>query len=165
MGSAASLLVLATFAPAPDSLAKYALFRAAMSAVGTWVFLPSLALTLIAGLLAIAATRAFHDAGWAWLKAATGIVIFAGGLHALAPIQDEAKRSADALAGNANPAQLDGISQGEQATLWVLMAIATANVVLGVWRPRLGRRRSATIETKRDARERAVPLDARLPPV
>jgi hypothetical protein len=137
MGSMGAMLVLMSFAPSPNSLATYALFRGAMAAIATWIFLPSLALTMIAGLLAIAVAPAFHEAGWAWLKAATGILIFAGGLHVLAPIQDEAKRSADALAGQADQTTLDGISSGEPATLWVLLVVSTANVVLGIWRPRL----------------------------
>jgi hypothetical protein len=75
---------------------------AAMSSIATWMFLPSLALTLIAGLLAIAVNRAFHNAGWAWAKLATSF-------------------------------------SAERNSLWVLLAVATANVVLGVWRPRLTR--------------------------
>jgi hypothetical protein len=165
MGAMASLLVLMSFAPPPGSLAEYALIRGAMATIATWVVLPSLVLTLIAGLLAIAATRAFHDAGWAWLKAASGIVIFAGGLHALAPVQEEARRSADALAGRLDPAALAGASQGEQATLWVMLAVSTANVVLGVWRPRLIRKRSRTVEKRRDVHEAKLAPDAgRLPP-
>ena len=139
MGAMACLLVLTSLSPPPSSLAGYALMRGAMAAIGKWIFLPSFVLTLIPGLLAIAANRAFHNAGWAWVKAATGILIFMGGLHALAPIQEEAERSAAALAGETDPATIDGPSAGEQATLWLLLAVSTANVVLGVWRPRLTR--------------------------
>ena len=139
MGSLASLLVLAALAPPPGSLAGYALIREAMAEIASWVVFPSLVLTLIPGLLAIAVTRAFHDAGWAWVKAATGLLIFAGGLHALAPIQEEARLSAEALAGHGDPAALAGVSSGEKVTMWILLAVSTANVVLGVWRPRLGR--------------------------
>jgi hypothetical protein len=142
MGSMASLLVLISHAPSPTSLAEYALMRSAMAAIATWIVLPSLVLTLIAGLLAIAVTRGFHNAGWAWVKAATGIVMFAGGLHALSPIQEEARLSADALAGRLDPATLAGTLEGERWTLWVLVAVSTANVVLGVWRPRLTRIRA-----------------------
>jgi hypothetical protein len=137
MGSLASLLVLENLAPPPSSLDGYALIRGAMAALATWVFLPSFVLTLIPGLLAIALTPAFHNAGWAWIKAATGILIFAGGLHALAPIQDEARLSAEAVAGRLDPATLAGASEGEAATMWVLLAVSTANIVLGVWRPRI----------------------------
>jgi len=139
MGSLAALLVLAKLAPPPDSLAGYALIRAVMADIGAWIVLPSIVVTLIPGLLAIAVTRAFHNAGWAWIKAATGLLIFAGGLHALAPIQDEARFSAEALAGKMDPATLSGISGGELVTLWLLLAVSTANVALGVWRPRIAR--------------------------
>jgi hypothetical protein len=138
MGALASLLVLASFTPPPSSLASYALFRGAMAAIATWVLLPSFALTLVPGLLAIGVNPAFHSAGWAWIKAATGILIFMGGLHAIAPIQDEARFSAEALAGRLDPATL-GVPEGETATIWVLLLVSTANVALGVWRPRIVR--------------------------
>jgi len=144
MGSMACLLVLMKLSPPPTSLVTYALMRGAMAEIAAWIVLPSLVLTLIAGLLAIAVTRAFHDAGWAWIKAATGILMFAGTLHALSPIQEEASRSASALAGRLDPSTLTGTLGAEQATLWVLLAVSTANVVLGIWRPRLTRLPSRT---------------------
>lgn len=139
MGAAAALLVLIGLAPPPSSLAGYALVRGAMAEIGRWIFLPSLVLTLIPGLLAIAVNRAFHNAGWAWVKAASGILIFMGGLHALAPIQEEAEHSAAALAGQADPATITGPDVQERLTLWMLLAVSTANVALGIWRPRLTR--------------------------
>ncbi len=71
MGAMAALLVLLGRTPSPTAIEGYALIRGAMGAVATWLFLPSLALTLLAGLLSIA-QRAFHNAGWAWAKLATG---------------------------------------------------------------------------------------------
>ena len=143
MGAMACLLVMLSFAPPPTSLATYAAMRGAMGAVATWIFFPSLGLTLIAGLLAIAVTRGFHGAGWAWLKAATGILVFESGfVGVLGPMQAEAERSARALAGQLDPATLTGALAAERNTLWVLLAIATVNVVLGIWRPRLMRVRT-----------------------
>ena len=140
MGAMASLIVLMTVAPPPTSLAGYALMRGAMAAIATWIFFPSLALTLIAGLLAIAINRGYHNAGWAWAKLATGVLIFEGGfVYVLGPIQEEAKRSASAVAGQMDPATLSGSYGAERGTLWVLLAVAMANVVLGIWRPRLTR--------------------------
>ena len=139
MGSAAALLMLARLAPAPEALAGYALIRGVMADIAAWIVLPSLVLTLAPGMLAIAVTRAFHNAGWAWLKAATGVIIFAGGLHALAPIQEEARLSAEALAGGQGSASLAGVTGGEIVTLWLLLLVSTANVALGIWRPRLSR--------------------------
>ncbi len=140
MGGLAALLVLETRTPAPAvSLADYALLRSIMAEIARWIVLPSLLLTLAPGLLAIGVTRAFHDARWARAKAATGVLVFAGGLHALAPVQEEARLAAEALAGRLDPANLSGVVPGETGTIWVLLAVSAANVVLGVWRPRLGR--------------------------
>jgi hypothetical protein len=138
MGAMACLIVLLGFLPKPTSLSEYALMTAAMSGVVTWVFFPSLALTLIAGLLAIAVNRAYHSAGWAWAKLATGILIFEWGFTAiLGPMQEEAELSARVLAGGADAAALATSLAAERTSLWVLLAVAAANVVLGIWRPRL----------------------------
>ena len=142
MGAMASLLILLQMAPPPTSLTEYALFRAAMGSIATWIFFPSLGLTLIAGLLAIAYNNAYINAGWAWAKAATGILIFESGfVGVLGPMQQEAERSAAALAGKADPGQLALSLAAEQNTLWILLAVATANVVLGIWRPRFSKLR------------------------
>jgi len=148
MGSIASLLVVISFSPPSTSLAGYALTRRAIADIATWVFFPSFALTLVAGMLAIAVNRAFHNAGWAWVKLATGILIFAGSFQVLGSIQEEAKRSASALAGRLD-AQTIAAPFGEQSALWVLLAVSTANVVLGVWRPRLTQIASHRIKAQR----------------
>ena len=151
MGSMACLLVLLAAAPPPSSLAGYALVRGAMGAIATWIFFPSLGLTLVAGLLAIGLHRGFHNAGWAWLKLATGILVFEGGfVGILGPMQEEAEQSALALAGTVDPATLAGSLAAERNTLWVLLAVATANVVLGVWRPRLVRSAAAPVAARAD---------------
>ncbi len=140
MGSIACLLVLIRFQPPPTALAEYAMMHREMADIGRWIFFPSLALTLLSGLLAIAVTHAFHNAGWAWVKLATGVLMFEGGLvDALGPIQAEAKRSADALAGSLDPAKITGSYGAEYSTLWMLLAISAVNVGLGIWRPRLTR--------------------------
>lgn len=140
MGAMGCLLVLLAFTPATTALPEYAVMRAAMSGIATWVFLPSMALTLIAGLLAIAINRAFHNAGWAWAKLATGILVFEWGLAAVqGPMQQEAELSARALAGEVGAASLGESLEAERNSLWVLLAVGAANVVLGVWRPRFTR--------------------------
>ncbi len=138
LGAMASLLVLLGASPPKTALAGYAAVRGAMAAISTWIFLPSLGLSLMAGLLAIVANRAFHSAGWAWLKLVSGVLLFEGGLQSIqGPMRDEAERSAAALAGHVDPATLATSLGTERAALWVLLAVATANVVLGIWRPRL----------------------------
>jgi hypothetical protein len=103
MGSIASLLVLISFSPPSTSPAGYALMRGAIAAIAKWVFFPSFALTLIAGMMAIAVNRAFHDAGWAWVKLATGILVFAGCFQVLGSMRDEATRSMVALRASWTP--------------------------------------------------------------
>lgn len=145
MGAMSSLLVLLSWAPPPTSLAEYALVRGAMGGIATWIFFPSLGLTLVAGLLAIAFNRAFHSAGWALAKLATGVLVFeAGFVGVLGPMQEEAEQAARALAGAVDPATLAASLDAERYTLWLLLALSTANVVLGVWRPRFTRRRGAS---------------------
>jgi hypothetical protein len=140
MGAMACLIVLLGFVPKPTSLSEYAMMTAAAGGIATWIFFPSLALTLIAGLLAIALNRAYHSAGWAWAKLATGILIFEWGFTAiLGPLQENAELGARALNGEVDPATLVTTLAAERTSLWVLLLVATANVVLGVWRPRLTR--------------------------
>ncbi len=138
IGSMASLLVLLSLAPPPDALAEYALIRGAMGSIATWIFFPSLGLTLIAGLIALGYSKAYHNAGWAWAKAISGILVFESGfVGILGPMQREAERSADALAGKIEPSTLAASLTAERNTLWILLAVATANVIFGIWRPRL----------------------------
>ena len=140
MGAMACLLVLLSFTPAPASLSEYALMRAAMGGIATCIFMPSLGLTLIAGLLAIGVNRAYHNAGWAWVKLFSGLLVFEWGLAAIqGPMQQEAELSARALAREVDPATLGASLVAERNSLWIMLAIATANVILGVWRPRLSR--------------------------
>ncbi len=137
MGAMAAFLV-AVFAPPPASLAGQAVLMGAMASIATWVFLPSLVVTLISGLLAMVASPGYMDAGWVWVKAATGILMFEGGFTAVAgPIQEAGRTSAAALASHLDPGTLARSFGAERNTLWVLLAVALANVALGVWRPRM----------------------------
>ncbi len=134
MGAMASLLVVIGFAPPPTASVGVAAVMVAMAQIATWIFMPSLAVTLISGLLALAVNPGYHDAGWVWVKAATGILIFeAGFVDVLGPMQAAAKTSVASL----DPAHLARTYAAERNTLWVLLAIGVANVALGVWRPRL----------------------------
>jgi len=140
MGAMACLLVLLSFTPAPASLSEYALIRAAMGGIATWIFLPSFGLTLVAGLLAMGINRAYQGAGWAWVKLASGLLVFEWGFAAIqGPMQQEAELSARALAHEVDPATLAASLGAEWNSLWVMLAIATVNVIFGIWRPRLTR--------------------------
>ena len=141
-GALAAQIVLLSRLPAPGSLAEYAALRGAMGALAEWILLPSLGITLVSGLLAMSMTHAFHNAGWAWLKLALGVSMFEGTLITVqGPAQKEAELSARAVAGDLNPAQLGQAMQAEWNSVWIVLAIAVVNVLLGVWRPRFQRRR------------------------
>ena len=133
MGGMAALLAVLVLTPATDGRAEWVPVIAALAKIAAWVVAPSMVVTVISGLLSMAANPAFYEAGWVWVKAATGILILEGGLHVLGPIQEEAKRGAAALAGGAS------LVTAEVNTMWVLLAVAAANVALGVWRPRFMR--------------------------
>jgi hypothetical protein len=141
IGAMAALLVMLSLTPAPRAPAAYAFMLDAMGGIATWVLFPAVAVTLISGLLAIAVNPVFHDAGWAWAKAASGLAIFEGGLVSLiGPLQAGAKMSGAVLAGQADPLVIAKAFGPERNTLWLLAAIAIANVAVGVWRPRFSRR-------------------------
>ncbi len=91
MGSMAAYLVLVATAPT-DSLEGYASVRRGIDFVCRWILVPSLLVTLVSGLLSIAFTEAYKNAGWAWFKAALGIIMFEG---TLLTIQASATRAAD----------------------------------------------------------------------
>ncbi len=140
MGSMACLFVLLNFVPPATSLAEYASFRGAMGSITTWILYPSLGVTLVSGLVAIAYSRSYHNAGWAWAKALSGILLFESSFVGLiGPMQREAERSAAALAGAADPTTLSTALAAERNTLWILLGVAAFNVAFGIWRPRLTR--------------------------
>ncbi len=143
MGSFAAWIVLVATAPR-DSVIAYAATRRDIAAIAEWLLVPSLALVLISGLLAIAATSAYKDAGWAWLKALLGISLFEGTLLTVgAGARRAAEISALAASGRGDAGQLHEILKSEWGTLWVLLGISLANILLAVWRPRLLRRNTA----------------------
>ena len=116
--------------------------RGAMGAIATWIFFPSLGLTLIAGLLAIGLNRGFHEAGWAWLKAATGILVFESGfVGVLGPDAGGGRAQRAGARGPARPGDARRIARaGAQHPVGAARRSRRLNVVLGIWRPRLTRR-------------------------
>ncbi len=138
-GSLAACIVLVATAPT-RSLIGYAAVRQGIAAVTQWLLVPSLALVLVSGLLALAITQAYHSAGWAWAKALLGIGMFEGTLLTIdASARKAAALSALAATGGGDPALLAEVIRTERGGLWFLLALSLANIVLAVWRPRFGR--------------------------
>lgn len=127
-GLAACLAVGMTASPV-----DFAASRLAIGAIARFVLLPSLIVVLVTGLLAMAVTRAYQDAGWAWLKALLGLSVFEATLLTIG----SSSRPAEILAATADSALLASLLQSERNTLWLLIVLSVANVVLAVWRPRL----------------------------
>ncbi len=139
LGSFAACLVLVATAP-KQPLVAYAAVRQSIAAITQWLLVPSLAIVLISGLLAIAANKAYVDAGWAWVKALLGVSMFEGTLLTVgASARHAAELSALAVSGQGDPAQLAQMLHTERGGLWILMTLALANVILAVWRPRFRR--------------------------
>jgi hypothetical protein len=136
-GSFAACIVLIAKTPTP-SLIAYAAMRQGIAAIAQWLLLPSLGLVLISGLLAIAATNAYKNAAWAWVKALLGISVFEG---TLLTINASARRAADlaalAASGHGDAVQLAEVLRTEWGGLWLLLGLSVVNVALAVWRPRI----------------------------
>lgn len=115
--------------------ADFAATRRVFAAVAQFILVPSMAVVVLSGLLALAATRGYRDAGWAWLKALLGLSVFEATLIVVGSAGRQAEVAAAAAATDV--AALQALLRSERITLWVLIALSVANVVLAVWRPRL----------------------------
>ena len=134
------LAVLALMADPISDLTGYAAQRAVMNAIASWLLLPSLGVTIVSGLLSMAVVKGYHNAGWAWLKLATGVVMFEGTLLAVqGPIEAEAQRVSGVVGQGGDVLALATTVSAEWWSLWILAGVAVVNVALGVWRPRFTR--------------------------
>ena len=111
---------------------EFAAARSVYAAIAQYVLVPSMAVVVVSGLIALAATRAYLDAGWAWLKALLGLSVFEATLVIVG-----AGRKAELSAAAIDPATLEALLRSERNTLWLLIALSVVNVLLAVWRPRL----------------------------
>jgi hypothetical protein len=131
-GALAACLVINLVANRVSS-AQFSALRHAFAAIAQYLLIPSMAVVVVSGLIALAATRAYMDAGWAWLKALLGLSVF----EATLVIVGASGKEGEFAAAAANPAVLDALLRAERNTLLLLIALSIANVVLAVWRPRL----------------------------
>ena len=138
IGSLAAHGVLLTVATA--SALEYAAVRRGIEAITQYVLLPSLGVVLFTGLLAIAVHHPFHGAGWAWVKLLLGMSMFEGTLGAVnATARDASALAAKVASGEADPSALQTVLRHEWGGLGVILFLSLANIVLGVWRPKLSR--------------------------
>lgn len=141
IGGLAGFMVLLAVAP-QDTPQAVADARRALAALSSFVLIPSLAVTLISGVFSLSIHRPFHDMGWVWAKALLGLAMFEGTLVIIGGRSRKAAEIAQDVADGAAPAAaLETALRNEWAGVIAILALAVANVVLGVWRPRFQRRR------------------------
>lgn len=143
MGSIAAILVLAANT-AVEPTASFAAVRQGIALINKWLLTPSLLIVLVSGLLAIAATSAYKDAGWAWMKALLGVVTFEGTLITIVASGRKAAEQATAAVGGQADAmtQVMELLRTEWGAAWMMLGLGLANIVLAIWRPRFTRSRA-----------------------
>jgi len=136
-GGIATYMIVATYGPDVSATENYAQFREALAIVSRWLIMPSMLLVLTSGLLAIVTHHPFLNAGWVWVKAITGLLVFEASLASIdGPAQRASSAAAEAVAGNISVAELAASVHDKWGALWVMLALSAANVVLAIWRPR-----------------------------
>jgi hypothetical protein len=115
------------------SPADFATSRQVFAAIAQYILIPSVAVVVVSGLIAMMATRGYQDAGWAWVKAVLGISL----LVATFRVVGAGTASSELLAAAADPGALDTLLRAERSMLWLLIALCVVNVVLAVWRPKM----------------------------
>ena len=119
----------------------YAAVRHGIDLVARFVLVPSLAVVLMTGLVAIAIHPPFHDTGWVWIKALLGVSVFEATLGGIvSPAHRAAELSASLAIGEGDVAAIRAELAHEWVRLGILVFLIFVNVVLSVWRPKLTRR-------------------------
>lgn len=140
VGSLIAYMLLLVKAP-QASPGQYADMRQSIDAICDYILMPSLGIALVSGLLSMAVHKPFQDLMWVWIKALLGISMFEATLAIVNAKADYAAKLSAEIAAGADKA--DALARGlanEWTTLWAIMAISVANIVLGVWRPMFKRR-------------------------
>lgn len=137
MGAIAAQLVMAVHAEGLPAV-EYAAVRQAILLISQWILLPSLGVVLLSGLWAMAAHPPYHGADWAWIKLGMTVLVLEGTLIAVqGPAQVAAELSARIAAGEPELLpRLQEVLRHEQGGAVIVLLMATANIVLAVWRPR-----------------------------
>ncbi len=139
IGAFLGYLVILAFSPQGNAQ-MVAAMRDTISALCSYLLLPSLAVALVSGLLSMVVHKPFMEHRWVWAKAVLGLSLFEATLaviHAKAAAASE--EAAKIAAGGGDPAALASVVANEWMTLYALLALSAAQVALGVWRPRLGK--------------------------
>ena len=105
--------------------------------------MPSLLLTLLFGLASFAVVP-LSRAPWAWGKLITTVLMLEGSLLGIqSPIKKEAELATAALTDISLVGELALKLDAERGSLVLIGLVATANVALGIWRPKFRSRSRA----------------------
>ena len=145
LGSVVVLWVFHHYLPLPaEALEIYVAERQVMERAATLVMMPSLLLTLLFGLASFAVVPGYHGAPWAWGKLITTVLMLEGSLLGIqSPIKREAELATAALTDISLVGELALKLDAERGSLAIIGLVATANVALGIWRPKFRSRSRA----------------------
>ncbi len=139
VGALVGYILVLIFTPQATAQ-SYADMRLTISALSAYMLLPSLGIALVTGLMAMMVHRPFQELRWVWAKAILGLSMFEA---TLAIVQSKAnaavEEAARIAAGSGDPASLASVIANEWMTLYAILGLSFAQIVLGIWRPRLGR--------------------------
>lgn len=143
-GGLAAYIIILSVTPQEAATVEYASLRTSLAAVTSWLIVPSMLVAVVSGLVALIVNPKFMDAPWVWIKALTGLLFFEATLASIdAPAEQAAKAMAQAVAGDIDAATLAKLVRNEWGAWWMLLSLSIANVALGIWRPRFGKRSEA----------------------
>lgn len=115
----------------------YATTRQAIRILCDVILVPSLGLVLVSGFVSMLAHAPYRQKGWVWAKAITTIGIFEATLMvAQSKARDGADIALKIAAGQASQSAMAELGNEKNAIALVLV-LAVANVLIGVWRPKL----------------------------
>jgi uncharacterized membrane protein len=137
-GALAACLVINHVA-SPAAPAEFLAARQLFATIASTILIPAMGVVVVSGLVALAGTWAYMEAGWAWLKALLGLAVFEATLVVVGSSAKHAEIAAAVAA--ADLATVQARLRSEAITLWVLVALSVVNVVLAVWRPKFGGKR------------------------
>lgn len=142
IGGLAAYMIVLVWAP-QGTPAQYADMREVIAALSNYVLVPSLAVALVTGLVAMMVQRAFQGMRWVWVKAVLGLAMFEATLAVIQGKANYGLETARKVAEGAESAEaLRAALASEWTALSAIMALSLAQVILGVWRPALKKRQA-----------------------